>query len=302
MQVMHASIRPATAAQSHLKADREHCSVDRVILSRLGVAKGDQVRIVTDAGQWALYTIGEIHSERRPATARSGPNGLARLAATGPFDGRLDSQIARSELTDCQAETAGELVERLDDVGHQRRLVVLAPHGGRIEVHTDDQAEHLATVLDAAVSADSSRVTCWRAKGWRPGGGASERWHIRSTDLAFASFPLLGSLAARGFDHAVAFHGYQGDEVLIGGADRDLRSEVCRSVSRALTPTGINVRLATAADGLNGDNPANIVNRLTASGVGGVQLEQSLTARTKHWRLIAQAVADVYQRHLGARG
>ena len=61
-------------------------------------------------------------------------------------------------------------------------LVVLAPHGGDIEPHTDDQAE-----LVAAATGCSS----WRCKGWRPGGGAHERWHITSTDIDPGSFPLL---------------------------------------------------------------------------------------------------------------
>jgi hypothetical protein len=44
----------------------------------------------------------------------------------------------------------------------------------------------------------------------------------------------------------------------------------------------------------NGDSLLNIVNRLTANGAGGVQIEQSLRARSSHGQVIADVVANVY--------
>ncbi len=58
----------------------------------------------------------------------------------------------------------------------------------------------------------------------------------------------------------------------------------------------IPVRIANNSDDFDGDNPRNIVNRLTAGGKGGVQIEQSRLARDKYWKEIADAVAGVYRR------
>lgn len=51
----------------------------------------------------------------------------------------------------------------------QQGLVTLAPHGGMIERHTDHQAERVATLLSC------DRVSVWRCKGFKTGGGAFER-------------------------------------------------------------------------------------------------------------------------------
>jgi phage replication-related protein YjqB (UPF0714/DUF867 family) len=54
------------------------------------------------------------------------------------------------------------------------------------------------------------------------------------------------------------------------------------------------VRIATPNEGYGGDSPRNIVNRLTAGGEYGIQIEQSFSARESYWQTIADAVADVY--------
>ena len=54
--------------------------------------------------------------------------------------------IRRFRMAD--AEAGGELVERLDDDGELRGLIVIAPHGGDIEPHTDEQAERVAFRLE----------------------------------------------------------------------------------------------------------------------------------------------------------
>jgi phage replication-related protein YjqB (UPF0714/DUF867 family) len=142
----------------------------------------------------------------------------------------------------------------------------------------------------------------WRCRGWKPGGGAKERWHITSTELDPGSFPLLGGIAGRGFRHAVAFHGSDGEngvDVLIGGAaPRSLKRAVRTAVIAATPGADLVVRIAGPGDDLGGDDPRNLVNRLTAGGSGGVQLEQSPTARRSHWEAIAEAVAGVYRRRL----
>ena len=49
-----------------------------------------------------------------------------------------------------------------------------------------------------------------------------------------------------------------------------------RRSTRAIAGSGITVRIASADEGVGGDSPRNIVNRLTANGANGIQIEQSL--------------------------
>jgi phage replication-related protein YjqB (UPF0714/DUF867 family) len=101
---------------------------------------------------------------------------------------------------------------------------------------------------------------------------------------------------SRGFAHAVAFHGLLDEQILIGGkAPLALRREICDAIVRATAGSGIPVRVAGRGDASNGNARHNIVNRLTAGGRNGVQIEQGPRARCDHWRAIADAVADVYR-------
>ena len=137
-------------------------------------------------------------------------------------------------------------------------------------------------------------ASSWVCRGWRPGGGAVERWHITSADLAPDCFPQLHTVIGRGFTHAVAFHGSGGSQVLVGGgaASSDLQQAIAAAIRLA---TGLAVRVAPAGDPLGGNDPRNVVNRLTAGGANGVQVEQPFAARRDHGPAIAKAVVDVYR-------
>lgn len=206
----------------------------------------------------------------------------------GEFAAVVDSQVPHPTYTDYDAETNSEFVERLTDNNTHTGLVAIAPHGGAIERLTDQQAEHVAIQLAA------KGVSCWSCKGWSRGGDAFERWHITSTDIHEASFPLLVSIIHRGFTYAVAFHGFSEDRILIGGgAGEALKREVHMAIQSAIVGSGIEVIIATAASNFNGDDAKNIVNRLARG--NGIQIEQSFRARDKYWRYIADAVAGVYE-------
>lgn len=73
-----------------------------------------------------------------------------------------------------------------------------------------------------------------------------------------------------------------------------MKADVASEIEKTLAGSNIPVRIASSGDVFGGDDPANIVNRLTAGGANGVQIEQSLLARTEHWVEIADAVAKVY--------
>ena len=172
--------------------------------------------------------------------------------------------------------------------------MALAPHGGMIEQFTDSQAERVAALVG------STHASVWRCRGFSEEHGAARLWHITASELSDESFPLLKKISHRGFaPHAVAFHGFKETGVLVGGrAPRPLKQEMVAALHCALRGTGIEVRPAGRSDRLDGDNPNNIVNRLTAGGRNGVQIEQSLEARASFWERIAEAVASVYASNL----
>jgi phage replication-related protein YjqB (UPF0714/DUF867 family) len=290
MATSDAAITRAQDAQEDLKANAEHCSADPGLLATIGRAHCQQVRVYRDPGAFGLYTVSEVRPETPGSIVRMGRRGRERLGTDAEFPGLVDSRVPRSRLSEDRARAEGELVERLDDDGVQAQLIVIAPHGGDIEPSTDQQAERVADRLAAR------SVSSWRCKGWKPGGGAFDRWHITSTDLNEACFPRLARVMSRGFTHAVAFHGFERPEVLIGGTATtppSLKDDLREAIDAATGP-GIVVRVATPDDHFGGDSPRNIVNRLTAGGTGGIQIEQSLQARDDHWCAIADAVADVY--------
>lgn len=288
MATSDAAITRALPSQEDLIDHAEHCSADPDLLASIGRAHSQQVRVYRDPGVFGLYTVSEVRPETPDTIVRMGRRGRERLGTDAEFAGLLDSRVPRSRLSERRAKAEGELVERLDDDGRQTQLIAIAPHGGDIEPHTDDQAERVAARLAA------KSVSSWRCKGWRPGGGAFDRWHITSTDLNEACFPRLARVMSRGFTHAVAFHGFEPPEVLIGGtAPPSLKADLRDAIDAAIG-SGIRVRVATPDDHYGGDSPRNIVNRLTAGGMGGVQIEQGLQAREDHWCAIADAVGDVY--------
>jgi phage replication-related protein YjqB (UPF0714/DUF867 family) len=294
MATYDAAIRKALPDQRDLQDRREHCSVDAARLARIGRAVGHQVRVRLSSDVFGLYTVSEVHPEDPDTTVRMGRRGRERLGTRDEFDGVVDSVGPHPNLTIDQARACSELVERLRDNGRQRELIVIAPHGGDIERHTDEQAEQVAARLAAKA------VSSWRCKGWKDGGGAFLRWHITSTDISAASFPRLDLVISRGFTHAVAFHGFEDSEVdtdvLVGGcAPDELKLEIAAEIDRALAGSGLRVRIAGPEDNFGGDDERNVVNRLAAAGGSGIQIEQSPAARSRRWEKIADAVAAVYE-------
>jgi phage replication-related protein YjqB (UPF0714/DUF867 family) len=286
-----------TSAQQDLIDHKEHCSADSVKLATVGRERGHQVRIKRNDSEYGLYTVSQVRQESPDNIVRMGSTGRKRLGTSDEFVGLLDSQVPHPTFDDADAETNNEFVERLEDNGTHTGLVVIAPHGGDIEPHTDQQAECVASRLAAKA------VSSWRCKGFK-GEGAFARWHITSTDLHEASFPRLNSIISRGFTYAVAFHGFDDPEILFdiligGAAPYSLKQDIETAIKGAITGSDITVHIASPDEKFGGDSLKNIVNRLTAGGANGIQIEQSPRARASHWGDIADAVANVYKPKLG---
>ena len=290
-----AAVIRALSSQDDLKSHSEHCSADQDELAAIGCAVGQQVRVVRSANQYGLYTVSEVRSENRDNIVRMGATGRQRLGGGVGFHADVDGQVPHPTMTINRARKAGEFVERLKDDGRQDELILIAPHGGDIEPFTDRQAEWVASRL--------AGVTSWRCLGFQPGGSALRAWHITSVDIREEGFPLLQKVMPRGFTHAVAFHGSSEPGILIGGAaSAILKEDIRDAVDCAISGSKIDVRVAVPGDKFDGDDPRNIVNRLTASGSSGVQIEQSGDARSRHWQDIADAVADVFAVHCAKLG
>jgi phage replication-related protein YjqB (UPF0714/DUF867 family) len=294
------TVKKALSSQDQLIGQREHCSADPEQLAQIRRAIGHQVRIRRNQDEYALYTVSETRQETLDTIVRLGQDARRRLGTSDEFDAVLEAQVPHPTLTDTEAEDQDEFVERLTDNGSQAGLVAIAPHGGMIEEWTDQQAERVAVQL-----ADQD-VSCWCCKGWKDGGGASKRWHITSTDIHEASFPLLNTIIDRNFKYAVAFHGFERNEtnnfdVLIGGGAEDaLKQEIQLAIKDAIDDPDIRIIIATPDMNLNGSDRRNIVNRL-ATNHNGIQIEQSKQARQSFWQEIADVIAAVFESKLPSR-
>src|SRR5262245_49048230 len=178
MATYGASIKRALLhEQDDLIDHKEHCSADPEKLATIGRALGHQVRIKRSDSQYALYTVSQVRQESQDDVVRMGETGRKRLGTSSEFTATLDSLVPHPTFSDAEARTNNEFVERLEDNGLNTGLIVIAPHGGDIEIRTDEQAERVASRLAAKAA------SAWRCKGWKRGGGAFDRWHITSNDI-----------------------------------------------------------------------------------------------------------------------
>lgn len=292
MGVFLCDVLTAYSSQATLMGYPEHCSADPEKLAAIGRGLGHQVRIVhPTTGLKALYTVSELRQESPDRRIRMCLDARKRLSdAGGTFNsGQCNSECLRSDLTDAEAESQSEFVERLSETSDSHTgLVACAPHGGMIENYTDEQVERVLSQMQAA----SKPCSAWRCKGWRSGGGASAAWHITSTEVHPASFPSLNQIKDRGFAYAVSFHGYGEDTIAVGGAATlALKSEVAAAIEAVVSGV-CEVEVVTSGP-YAGMDPKNLVNWLTSTG-GGVQIEQPSSVRASHWQAIADAVAAVF--------
>lgn len=201
----------------------------------------------------------------------------------------------------------------------EKRVALLIPHGGGIELNTSRQIDAFVDELEDGTN--NVPVNVWEVEGQWGSGETSDRWHITSNDIHPDGFPGLDTLlneplfdwtAGQHFQYAVSFHGFDDNSdfgIILGGlADRDLRCHVAATI-RAIAGTRgqeIGFHIAQAANGggdlllannrlyvpapanvqgLEGRSEENIVNWISEAVVGtqtswgGIQLEQSTCLR-----------------------
>lgn len=165
-------------------------------------------------------------------------------------------------------------------------IASLAPHGGNIEAHTEDQAIYLAD----RIGADR---WCFGAAG----SNAFDKWHITSSEISPSQFPGYNRLLQSTYQLAVAFHGFTGSEVVIGGTcDLSFREDIAAEIEYTTAVVGEGTDSGDYAY-IEGTHENNIINRLT-DGRGGLQIEQPMRIRQNGSEAVADAVASVIQDQL----
>jgi phage replication-related protein YjqB (UPF0714/DUF867 family) len=294
----------------------EHCSIDADKLAAIGRDVGQQVRIIRDRENYAIYTVKEKRSESpKNNIVRIKKEGLEKLGVNNtPVAATVESEVPHTSclnkepcVSDAQIKRMGELVERLDDDGINASLVIIAPHGGGIEVNSDTVAEKTLINLGNI----GKRVSYWRCKGWKQGIGDYRRWHITSTDINEASFPLLNTIINRNFDYAISFHGFDRKKrskekqhiyIWIGGrADPSLKHELRDLIRKNVSGRTVEVSgdLGTK-DPFSATKKSNIVNRLAKVDNGiqnAIQIEMAEEVRSNSvdQNGIAEAVKTFYE-------
>ncbi len=283
--------------QDELRNESERCSADPAMLESIGRALGQQVRIKRSDGSGfvALYTVkqanpdADLSDPERANVVRTGQTGRERLGTTEEMGAVVQAKVVDAAP---QPGPVGFFEVAKDD-GGQAYFIAIAPHGGEIEPHTDEQAVEAFKELVAA----NFPASLWLCKGDGDAAkGAFDRWHITSTDLQPACFPLLQSLISQQFCYGVAFHGFQrkedeADVYIGGGASQPLKVAIERALNDLYLP--IKVKISTCYDDpkFQGFSAENIINRLATS---GIHLEQSFEAREKFQGEIARAIAEVF--------
>ena len=287
--------------QDTLKNDAERCSADPGMLQSIGRDVGHQVRIkrvdADNPGFLALYTVAQANPQEdlgdpsRANVVRTGLTGRERLGTPN----EMEAVVQATVVDDPPPSSGVRFFEVAEDDQTQTYFIAIAPHGGDIEEHTDDEAEHLRTELVSSGYPATSLI----CKGFGDGPGpkgASSRFHITSTDLNPESFPLLKGIATRKFCHGVAFHGFskqpdEADLYIGGGASGRLKRAIRNELVAANLPLQIRIATENDAPKFQGRSDNNLINRLAAQ---GIHIEQSGEAR-KFSENIAKAIATVYR-------
>lgn len=275
-----------------------YCNVERGLADTLGVAVGDQLRIGAQSTDQAaqfpelLFTVASLYGCGPPAIVAT-QSDLSLLGVDGSGTGDVSTTVPHPCYeTEAAAKEHHELVEVSCNEGvDSAPLAVLAPHGDFIELGTGGQAEHAAYEF---------QLPAWICYAANDGGGTYDRWHVSSVELSTNSFPALGSVADAGYEAALAFHGrsFDADQtpfVGIGGLATDLKVAVRDALQSAYDANGVDVPVSIYDESereFGGTNPENVVNDVTASGEGGVQLEQPQVVRDDHGQLTAATAAD----------
>lgn len=281
------------------------CSVHQSFLDRLGAEAGDQLRLgVTHADEDATYdellvTVDEAHEDAY-GVVYAASDDLDLLGVAGFDIGRASATIPHPCYDDREdADEHDELVEVLEEGRDDASIVVLAPHGGYVELGSGRQA---------AYANEAYGLPAWICYAY-DGAGAFDRWHVTSTAVSDASFPHLARVSERGYETALAVHGrsdfddHDEEFVGVGGRHETAKAAVAAAIEDAYETAGVDVPVRVLSDGeYAGTHEDNVVNRIPAGESGGVQLEQPWDVRQDHAELTIDAAIEAMRSVLSSDG
>jgi phage replication-related protein YjqB (UPF0714/DUF867 family) len=280
-------VSKARQQQNALLGSSEYCSLRPDVAETLGCEPGMQLRLTpVDRGRSATFTIYEVHGSDDKAEVRLAKKGRESLSITPSADVVISQIAPRTDLTRMQAFEQNELVETVWDDPNQDTLLVCAPHAGDMENNTAQAAGIVRKCLG------ENQASAYMLHGF--GEDAFNRFHITTTDMDPECYPKLTSLSDRGFTHCLTFHLWNGDEVLLGGlADDPFRERLAGHLEDA-----IDGKRPIVTDHSSGKYMAsteqNLVNRLSADGRSGVQIEMPPIIALRYRKRVARALADFY--------
>lgn len=163
----------------------------------------------------------------------------------------------------------------------ESRVLILAPHGGGIEIGTSQMAARIAR----------GRYSLFSFEGLKP------PWQNRGLHITSHNFdhPLCLEMLAHS-EVVVAIHGCKGESLIcLGGLDEALKMLLASRLSAAGFP------VATEGHRYLGRNPMNICNRGVLG--RGAQIELTRDFRGVEFRkVIARIVRDAVADYLGGAG
>jgi phage replication-related protein YjqB (UPF0714/DUF867 family) len=236
----------------------EHCRANRVQIEDIGRGRHQQVRIEFPSANGvttsAIYTVTKFHNDAKLVALGDKIQYLLPNCqlSENKCKGVVKAHIMIEGIDDDEtAKKRGELIEDLNHDGQNRKLVVIAPHGGEIEENTDEQAEYVWSRLSP------HRMSLWTCKGFSSEGrsDAFERWHITSTEISEKLFPKFNTIFGPKFEYSIAFHGWKQDSICVGGSTNNvLKGEIKDKIKSALKAKGSNIdaRDSDCPDDFNG--------------------------------------------------
>ncbi|MEA5409593.1 poly-gamma-glutamate hydrolase family protein [Haloarculaceae archaeon H-GB2-1] len=233
-----------------------------------------------------------MHDPDASAEIRVAKKGRQRLGITPPADVVISRTVPRAYLTRMEAFEQNAIAETLWDRPGQDTLLICAPHAGAIESNTAQAAGIVRKRLGP------EHASAYMVHGF--GEEAFSRFHITTSEMAPESYPGVATIADRDFTHCITFHVWNGDEILIGGlADTEFRKRLADRVADAT-----NGKRKVVTDHSQGKYMAstetNLVNRLTADGASGIQIEMPPVIAHRYRKRVARAVGDFYEDEIAA--
>lgn len=278
---------------------REHIQLDpdlwrQMCASNSPLALRNQI-VLTIAGYPVPLSVIVLEQQTSILTARIGVEALARFPGVSlPVAGVLTAYAPAEPANDAAAQAAGQYYEFIDDDEENDDTIVIAPHGGNIELETDEWAAEFKIALDAA----NRPTSVWGGRGYGLGGHAPyDRHHISTIDIDERLNPLLATVYSRGWARCISLHGQSGEGHLDLGCDSTENAFVDSIVSALNAHPALAGIVAVRTDNTDiaGSDNHNLMNRLAPH---AVQVESTLDVRQDED--MRAAVCEVFATAYGA--